>query len=636
MDKKPQCNKESLKLFEDASSREATPDPFSDDGEYGSDQDYDPGLEASCDSDSSVSYTRPSCSKPTTSKVETSASDKSSSENSVCSASSGSIFDFRNRCKRQKILTNSIHSDEANEFLPGELEHNLPPASTSPFEIGDIATPPVSPEAPERDDYPAPFPSPPIRESPPLAERDNNPTPPIISQAAERYGYPAPVPSPHIPEMEENVASSTTSQPTSPLPAYNDVQRTSPPDVDWQNSTTDIPTFDFDNISEGIQFELGSNISVVDVFNKMFPSNIVDYVVTSTNAYGRKLCFTNRPTTRNSRRYRYKNTNREEILKFFGLCLLMGQVTVPKKKKLFTYNDPLYYHPIFHYTMSARRFEQILRCLCVSEGDAKGKDKIIKFIDAVTNNFRECYSPGRELSLDESMLLFRGRLSFRQYIKSKKAKYGIKFYELTTADGYVLNIIMYAGKNDEDENVRGKKTEQLVMRLMRPYLLKGHWLFMDNYYNSVTLSQKLLDLKTHTTGTLRSNRKDNPKELIMKKLKKNDHFWLRKNKVTCGKDGRGSSCQNSALGATYGSKSCGPSKISLKDEIAKDLKELNVYEWSELAQDRQKWRTVVYICTVAKVHFGRSLSQRSLQYEEKVTLTRAERGENNVALRVQS
>lgn len=50
------------------------------------------------------------------------------------------------------------------------------------------------------------------------------------------------------------------------------------------------------------------------------------------------------------------------------------------------------------------------------------------------------------------------------------------------------------------------------MRLMKPYLLKGHYSFMDNYYNSVTLSQILLDLNTHSTGTLRTHRKDSPKD----------------------------------------------------------------------------------------------------------------------------
>lgn len=58
---------------------------------------------------------------------------------------------------------------------------------------------------------------------------------------------------------------------------------------------------------------------------------------------------------------------------------------------------------------------------------------------------------------------------------------------------------------------------------------------MDNYYNSVTLSQKLLDLKTHTNGTLRINRKDNPKEVVEKKLKKGEHVWVRENKVYVSK-----------------------------------------------------------------------------------------------------
>lgn len=48
---------------------------------------------------------------------------------------------------------------------------------------------------------------------------------------------------------------------------------------------------------------------------------------------------------------------------------------------------------------------------------------------------------------------------------------------------------MYTGCND-DQTMNGKKTEKVVMKIMQPYLLNSHWLFMDNYYNSITLSQK--------------------------------------------------------------------------------------------------------------------------------------------------
>jgi len=55
---------------------------------------------------------------------------------------------------------------------------------------------------------------------------------------------------------------------------------------------------------------------------------------------------------------------------------------------------------------------------------------------------------------------------------------------------------------------------------MSPYLDKGHSLYMDNYYNSVTLSNVLLNKQTHVTGTLRNNRKGNLMEVVNKKLKK--------------------------------------------------------------------------------------------------------------------
>ena len=125
--------------------------------------------------------------------------------------------------------------------------------------------------------------------------------------------------------------------------------------------------------------------------------------------------------------------------------------------------------------------------------------------NALLLKFRNAYFPEKNLSLDESLMLFRGRLSFRQYIKGKRARYGVKFYSVCTTDGYVLNLQIYAGKSDEAEGL--SKIETLVHALLEPFLDRGHHIFMDNFYNSVGLSQKLLKRKTHTTGTLRRNRK---------------------------------------------------------------------------------------------------------------------------------
>lgn len=272
----------------------------------------------------------------------------------------------------------------------------------------------------------------------------------------------------------------------------------------WCQTVTEIPNFNFDHSQCGITVDVDGMNSVIDFFHLVFPQNFIEYLVNCTNSYGNALCNTSRPHTRHSRKTVYRETNCEEMMKFLGLTLLQAHVRCPKQRNVFSLSNPLYYHPIFSYILSGRRYEQILRCICASELDAKGENKIVKFIDMLTVNFRKIYNAGEELSLDESLLLFRGRLHFRQYIKSKKARYGIKFFELTTSDGYVLNVKMYSGKEttEQDMGESKSKTEKVVMRLMRPYLLRGHHLFMDNYYNSVNLSQKLIDLKTHCTRHL--------------------------------------------------------------------------------------------------------------------------------------
>ena len=83
------------------------------------------------------------------------------------------------------------------------------------------------------------------------------------------------------------------------------------------------------------------------------------------------------------------------------------------------------------------------------------------------------------LSLDESMMLWRGRLVFRQYIKNKKHKYGIKVFELCTFDGLVLNIEAYSGTKFQDTENLGQ-TGAIVLHLMSPYFGKGYHLFADN------------------------------------------------------------------------------------------------------------------------------------------------------------
>jgi hypothetical protein len=107
----------------------------------------------------------------------------------------------------------------------------------------------------------------------------------------------------------------------------------------------------------------------------------------------------------------------------------------------------------------------------------------------------------------------------------KTHKYGVKIFKLCCGKGYTWNFQIYAGK----ERDRGASVPtNVVMNLSKDLLNAGRTVITNNYYTSLDLASRLLDKQTHLIGTLRSNRKGNPKTVTKKKVKKGRNIWPRK------------------------------------------------------------------------------------------------------------
>ena len=101
------------------------------------------------------------------------------------------------------------------------------------------------------------------------------------------------------------------------------------------------------------------------------------------------------------------------------------------------------------------QFQIMLRFWYYGEEDdksgAQARDaKVASMIQRFNTTMRMIYVPRQQLSLDESLLAWRGRLSFSQYITNKAHKYGIKYFELTTWDGLILRVVLYTAEGFED------------------------------------------------------------------------------------------------------------------------------------------------------------------------------------------
>lgn len=55
-------------------------------------------------------------------------------------------------------------------------------------------------------------------------------------------------------------------------------------------------------------------------------------------------------------------------------------------------------------------------------------------------------TPNQSMCIDESIVPFTGRLTFKQYIQNKTHKYGIKVLKLCINNLYTIGFKMYAGK----------------------------------------------------------------------------------------------------------------------------------------------------------------------------------------------
>lgn len=106
------------------------------------------------------------------------------------------------------------------------------------------------------------------------------------------------------------------------------------------------------------------------------------------------------------------------------------------------------------------------------------------------------------MRIDKTMHKFKGPLSIKQYVKIKPVKWGIKLFTLAEAKTGYVNILPYASRR-EDTDV-GKTTQTVLY--CQNYLHKGYWVYMDNYYTSVELTEKLVEKWTLSCGKVNSNR----------------------------------------------------------------------------------------------------------------------------------
>lgn len=256
--------------------------------------------------------------------------------------------------------------------------------------------------------------------------------------------------------------------------------------------------------------------SVTDVYLRLLGES-VDDIVFQSNLYA-------------TQRNHALNLSREELLAFIGINMLMAYHRLPTWKQYWNASEDLGL-PIVAKCMTRNRFETILKFLHCNDNNLMPKDnkdkiyKIRPLSDTLNRRFKDCYKTTRRVSVDESMILFKGRSTLKQYNPMKPIKRGYKLWCLADQNAYVATFDVYQGKNEElkQEFKEFGLGERVVLSLTKPEWNKWKIIYADNYFISISLLETLYLKKTLACGTIRSKRLGLPPMRDDKDMKRGDH-----------------------------------------------------------------------------------------------------------------
>ena len=230
--------------------------------------------------------------------------------------------------------------------------------------------------------------------------------------------------------------------------------------------------------------------SVLRIFSLFFTSALLQYIVDQSNKFALECMGEEKFST-------WMKITVQELQAYMGFMVMMGLVKLPSLKDYWKRDEMFHYSPIAS-RISRDRFHDLHYYLHLVDNATlsppgspgyKKLGKIQPILDALCQSFQSVYSPGRNVSVDEAMIPFKGQSSLNQYMPKIPVKRGIKVWALADADnGYISTLEVYTGK--EGDSVEKGLGAKVVKTLTSPYVNSHRHVYFDNFFTSIDLRKQ--------------------------------------------------------------------------------------------------------------------------------------------------
>lgn len=344
----------------------------------------------------------------------------------------------------------------------------------------------------------------------------------------------------------QDLPSSTSTQQTtsrSASPVDNSHSDSETDDSDGEEETwkkTKWTTFRpdpsvYDEIPLQPENMFSNRIRPVTLFEKYFTDEVYDLIIYQTNLYAEQKNDAN-----------WTKLDKKELRAFLAIFIIMGYNILPSMD-LYWSTDPGFRVDEIAGIMTIKRFKKILQHLHLNdntqhpERSSENYDKLYKvrpLLDLINHACQKNAKDSSSQSIDESMILFKGRSSMKQYMPLKPIKRGYKVWcRCDSNTGYLYEFYIYTGKLEVGSEVGlgFKVVKMLTEKLIDKALEEFHVIVtFDNFFCDYSIMQYLYENGIFATGTVRRHRKELPKLVKSNpKLQKGQYKWRVKGNVSC-------------------------------------------------------------------------------------------------------
>lgn len=263
--------------------------------------------------------------------------------------------------------------------------------------------------------------------------------------------------------------------------------------------------------------------SVQEAFHLIITPDILTKILEFSNQKLKKVVEDWNSKHENNKRA-YEPYTMEHLHAFLGLLILRGVLRGNHEKVQDLWKNDQFSRPIFKAVMSRTMFLELLRIVSFDEKATRDERRVYDKLTAVRDMWEAfnkrlsaMWEPSSHVTIDEQLITFRGRVTFRIYNKSKPGRYGMLIRWICDSSyRYAVKGIPYCGVPavGTSEAKEMNKSNNIVRQLVEPIKGSGRGVTCDRFYTDIELAEDLYrNFNLTMTGTMQSNRRHIPEAI---------------------------------------------------------------------------------------------------------------------------